>query len=213
MYSKDLKEKIYVARRNGMSWNQLSTTFTVPRSTCRKICKEYGNSSSQPPKNNQKVKGNIKKRIIMGLKSLDSCGSCITSQKVLEKSRVNVSARTVQRFLKNEGYKYMKIKKEIQLSEHQKMERKEFCLKWLIGGMLSKNIIFTDETRYNLDGPDSEMSWQQPGNRRKKPLRQQADLGNVDAIGSLELLRSAGKHQFIKIHKNTRRLWITINFL
>ena len=56
-------------------------------------------------------------------------------------------SRTVQRFMKNEGYKYINWKKEIVLSEAQKAARAEMCKKWLIEGVTSQNIVFTDETR------------------------------------------------------------------
>ena len=53
----------------------------------------------------------------------------------------------------------------------------ENCKKWLIGGIASRKIVFTDETRYNLDGPDNDMSWQLPNKRRKRPRRQQGGGG------------------------------------
>ena len=51
------------------------------------------------------------------------------------------------------------------------------CKKWLMEGAASQKIIFTDKTRFNLDGPDHDMSWQQPGHRRKRPRRQQGGGG------------------------------------
>ena len=54
----------------------------------------------------------------------------------------------------------MNPKKKIMLNVSQKTSRMEICKKWLIGGASSRKIVFTDETRYNLDGPDNDKSWQ-----------------------------------------------------
>jgi hypothetical protein len=135
-------------------------------------------------KPNLKVKGNVRKRLLLAIQNLQEKKSRISSTSILEKANVNLSNRTVQRFLTADGYKYMKTKKEIVLSEQNKAARTEICRKWLSEGAPSRNIVFTDETRYSLDGPDSDYSWQQPKSRRKRPMRQQGG-GSVMIWGML----------------------------
>jgi hypothetical protein len=177
MYSKDLKLKIYEARQKGRSWERISSDFGVPKSSCRGIVMNI--HATRPPshKPSLKVKGNLKKRLILGIGELQKKNTRITTRNILSKAHVKVSARTVQRFLTNEGYKYMNSKKEIPLSDAQKASRVDFCKRWLIEGTASKNIVFTDESRFNLDGPDHDMSWQRPHARRKHPRRQQGGGG------------------------------------
>jgi hypothetical protein len=172
MYSKDLKEKIFSARQKGQSWNTISYNFGIPKTSCWKIVKNINAPRAPLRKPNLKVKGNIKKRLFLSLKELKDKNSRITSASVLQRSNVRLSISTVQRFMKNEGYKYLNTKKEIALTQKHKDDRREMCKKWLIAGIASRNIVFSDETRYKLDGPDNEMSWQQPGHRRKRPRRQ-----------------------------------------
>ena len=105
---------------------------------------------------------------------------------LLKKSGVGLSNRTVERFLKTEGLKYLKIKREIQLSDRHKTERKGICRDWLMNGTSSKKVAFTDESRFNLDGPDSQMSWQHSKNRMKRPRRQQGG-GGIMILGMLML--------------------------
>ena len=51
---------------------------------------------------------------------------------------------------------------------------------WLL---VSKKIVFTDETRYNIDGPDNDMSWQQTTCRRKAARRRcNHQMGYVTSI-------------------------------
>jgi transposase len=177
MYSKDLKTKICAAREKGRSWARISNDFGVPRSSCREICRNINAPHPPSHKPSLKIKGNLKKRLVLAIGALQQKNSRITSTSILEKAHVPVSARTVQRFLKNEGYKYANSKKEVSLSDAHKAARVDFCKKWLIAGVASRNIVFTDETRFSLDGPDHDMSWQQPGSRRKCPMRQQGGGG------------------------------------
>ena len=43
--------------------------------------------------------------------------------------------------------------------------------------MVDQRSHFTKYCLYSLDVPDHDMSWQQPDNRRKRPLRQQGGRG------------------------------------
>jgi hypothetical protein len=177
MYSLDLKEKVIKARSKGWSWKRISEAFDMPMSSCRKIVAHKDVPRPPSHKPNLKVKGNVKKRLLLAISDLEKQNSRITSSSILAKAHVNVSNRTVERFMAKDGYKFMNSKKEIVLTAAHKVARVEICKKWLTEGSASQNIIFTDETRFSLDGPDHDMSWQRPGHRRKRPRRQQGGGG------------------------------------
>ena len=123
------------------------------------------------PKNNSKVKGNTKK--IMFNHQI-SFGKEYQDNKHLFSG--NISCKPVQKsgttFLSQEGFKYMNPKKKIMLTVSQKTSMMEISKIWLIESTSSRKIVFTDETRYDLDGPDNDNSWQNPSNKRCKPMRQ-----------------------------------------
>jgi len=119
----------------------------------------------------------VKKRLVLAIGALHRKNSRITSTSILKTAQVKVSARTVQRFMKDGGYNFINSQKEIPSTNAHKAARVDFCKKWLIAGVASRNIVFTDETRFSLDGPDHDMSWQQAGSRRKRPARQQGGGG------------------------------------
>ena len=177
MYSLDLKKKVIKARSKGWSWKRISDVFDMPMTSCRRIVarKDVPHPPSHKP--NLKVKGNVKKRLHLAISDLEKENSRITSSSILAKAHVNVSNRTVERFMNKVGYKFLNSKKEIVLTATLKVARVEICKKWLMEGTASQNIIFTDETRFSLDGPDHDMSWQRPGHRRKRPRRQQGGGG------------------------------------
>jgi transposase len=177
MYSNDLKWKVFAERQKGQSWSKISVNFDIPITSCHDMVRKINKTRPPSHKPNLKVKGNVRKRLVLAIKELQEKNTRITTPNVLEKAHVRVSHRTVQRFMRNEGYKYANSKKEIVLTAQHKVARVEYCKKWLIEGVPSRNIVFTDETRYILDGPDHDMSWQQPGSRRKRPMRQQGGGG------------------------------------
>jgi transposase len=160
-----------------MSWERISQKFEVPKSSCRKLV--HHADCPRPPshKPNLKIKGNVKKRLVLAIGELQKQNTRITSSSIMERAHVKVCSRTVQRFLKQDGYRYANTKKEIALTTAHKATRREICRKWLMEGVTSQNIIFTDETRFSLDGPDHNMSWQKSGCRRKGPRRQQGGGG------------------------------------
>ena len=119
----------------------------------------------------------MKKRLILAIGNLKQANERISSTSILKQAHVKVCNRTVQRFLKNEGYYYMNSKKEMPLSANHKAARVECCKKWLIEGVAFKNIVFTDESRFKLDGSDHDMSCQQPQTRKTRPRNQQRGGG------------------------------------
>ena len=177
MYSKDLQKIIHEARQKGQSWNVISNNFGIPKSSCRNLVKCFGKTQQHFRKPNLKVKGNTKKRMELAIGSLQETSTRVTSTNILRKSGVKLSKSTVQRYLKTSGYNYMNSKKEIILKNCHKQARVEICKNWLIEGVPGKNIVFTDEKRFLLDGPDNNFSWQTSKNRRKRQMRQQGGGG------------------------------------
>jgi transposase len=197
MYSQDIKKRILAARSLGQSWKKISDRFSVPKTSCFDIVKNANKARPPSHKPNLKVKGNTRKRLILALEDLSKKNTRISSTSVLQKAHVEVSSRTVGRFLKREGYKYMNILKEIILTAEKKASRVEHCRKWLCEGAPSRNIIFTDEKRFCLDGPDCNYSWQQPKSRRKRSLRQQGG-GSIMIWG---MLYPNGELHYVEVRK------------
>ena len=117
--------------------NNFYVNFKVPKSSCCKIVKNIGAQRPLSKKPNLKVTGNVKKRLILAIQNMKETNARITASSLIEKSNIRLSKSTVQRFLKNEGFKYMNSKKEIVLTQKHKDLRKEIQTKKSRGTLLN----------------------------------------------------------------------------
>jgi transposase len=177
MHSDELRKKVQLARRRGCTWNDLARKFDLPRSTCRDLVHQEGLPIKLQRGNHVKVKGEVLKRLRVAVKRLFKDEQRITAPKVLARAKTTLSTRTVQRFLHREGLKYLPQKKKIPLTDEHKVKRHQLCETWLVEGQASRNVIFTDESRFSLDGPDHIKSWQRKAGRKVRPRRQQGGGG------------------------------------
>jgi len=74
------------------------------------------------------------------------------------------------------------VKKTLFLTLEQKKKREKICEHWLVTRMDFTKVVYSDEKKFNLDGPDNWKSYQkqnQPGKRKKR----QAGGGGIMCFG------------------------------
>ena len=141
MYSDDLVKIVQTARRRGHSWNDLERLFGLPKTTCRNFVRQEGRMRTAKRGNNRKVKGDVQKWLKSAVKRLSQAGERLTAPKLLSSTRVGLSVRTAQRFLRREGLKYVAPQNRILLTTAHKAKRHELCRNWLTAGETRQNII------------------------------------------------------------------------
>ena len=79
----------------------------------------------------------------------------VTSTKILRELKINACTRTIQRHIKQLEYYYDKCSQTIFLTAYHKRERIKICKQWLKDRVNWNEVVFTDEKRFNLDGPNN----------------------------------------------------------
>jgi len=159
MVSEDIKKMIMKFSEAGKSAAQISKELSIPRSTVRSTIKPSYKKKGLHPGPSPVVSKLNEKSIAEAVRKIRKSGERITSKKVLNRTRLQVSTKTIQRTLRKCNMRYKKIPQKIELNDDHKRKRIEIAKQWIFDGVQFKNVIFTDEKKFNLDGPDNFCTW------------------------------------------------------
>ena len=97
-----------------------------------------------------------------------------------EETGIKISPKTIKRYLKREGYYAGRLISKPRLTPHQKLRRYELCKKWsMYNKYYWKNVIFSDETKFNLKNSDGPTYvWKKRGERlQEKNIKKTVKFG------------------------------------
>ena len=175
----DLSEKeknsIRVYMSQGTDTLQISKLLKRDHRTIQRYVKEGHSSRKKRPKTG--VKG-ISKRDVNAIKRIVAKKPHLTSKRVFEEANLkNVPRSTRCRVLKNMG-SVKKMSPKSPLNETQRKKRMEWAARYLKTDF--SKVIFTDEARATLDGPDGWANgWVLNGQDTKVRFRRQQGGGGV----------------------------------
>ena len=157
------KEIVFLVRhlyKTHKNYAKVSRISKIPETTVRRIIKKDDNK----PKKVSGPKPKLKDRDLRAIKRVvnkcaDDNRRCTSRIIKDETNLIDVSTRTIRRSLKSMNFGYKKIAKEIQLTPAHKARRIELCRQWISSSIDWKTVIFTDEKRFTLDGPDNWSSY------------------------------------------------------
>ena len=131
----------------------------VSRPAIYRVKKDMVYKRSGPKPKFHKKKLNF--QMTRAVKAINKKGKKVTASKILEYLSEPVALRTLQRELKKSDLICLKkIKKKIILTDSQKINRLEILGSWFEENIDFSKVIFSDESRFSLDGPDNDISWQ-----------------------------------------------------
>lgn len=177
MLSKDLSERIIRAYEELGSYRKVAERFHVSHPTVRKYV--LGLHESQPRRRGPKPKTSRRdeSRISRAVSAMESREERVTARKVqVQCDLKHLSTRTVRRRLSSMDLSYRKAKRRIVLTREHKESRLAFARTGLTAGSDRSRTIFTDEKRFNADGPDNWCSWMRNDTTRVRNRRQQGGL-------------------------------------
>jgi len=111
-------------------------------------------------------------RIKREARKLISAGERVVTKKVLKNLQLNVSRWTLDRAFNRLNFEYKNARNSLILTKAHKQRRIELSERWIAECHDWTRTIFTDEKKFNFDGPDSWSSWMESRHRIIRNKRQ-----------------------------------------
>jgi hypothetical protein len=216
MVSEDIKKLIFQCSSNDETANDISQTFMIPRSTICSILKppykkkyiKPGPSAIISPKENKCIRQAVSK--------IRKSGERVTARKVMQKTKIKAGLRTFQNALTKCNLRYLNISQNIYLSDSHKENRLKIIKKWIFEGVKFKEVIFTDEKKFNMDGPDNYCSWIDKNEKNYRNKRQAGGggimvHGALSYNGYLRIIRLKGKVNGDAYRNTLEDLFVDLN--
>lgn len=177
MHHKSVIETVKRLHQSGKSLNEISEELQITKSTVQYMVKNNYRRLKKKTGPKQKIDKKCKLRIKRDCNKLMEAGEKMTSTKIIKESNLMLSKSTAQRCLKSLGMKYKTARKELELTANHRAKRIEHCHRWFHERIEFKKVVFTDEKKFNLDGPDGWSSWMTEGKQICRFKRQNGGGG------------------------------------
>lgn len=153
------RTEIINAIRMKLDTESIMKIFNVSRNSISRIKNGHHNIRNGKSSSYDKriLQGQVKKAIL----KLKKLKIRITARDILQNIHEELSLRTLQKFLRSSDiFQLRNIPKKIVLNDYQKSTRVTAIKSWLKSNIDFNKVIYSDECRFSLDGPDYFLSWQ-----------------------------------------------------
>ena len=198
MYSKEIVKLVIDKRNSGRTLRQISVDINIPLTAVQSILNRKVSSIKRKTGPKRIIDKTLSLRIKRSISSINDTGEKLNSRKLIEKCDLKVSLSTVQRHLKRMDLIYQSPKKTIYLTKKHKADRIKFATNALTNDIDWKNVVFSDEKRFRLDGPDNWKSYIGKNSKSSRSKRQAGGgglmyWGMIISDGSVFLKKVTGK--------------------
>lgn len=185
MFSEEKKYNIRCVFNACHSYRRTADILNIAPNSVRNVvlnkCKENKKKRGPKPKVEARDLSRIKREALR----IFNADERVTARKVRENCDLNhVHCQTVRRCLRTFDMEFKEAKKLIVLSPSHKQRRLMLAEHWISSNFEWTRVVFSDEKRFSLDGPDGWSSWVPKGHFLCRNRRQQGG-GNVQVWGML----------------------------
>jgi transposase len=148
----------------GNTISEIARRINRSRSLVRNcISRGISNPTPTRPGRKPKITPRLARRIIRLLNK-----KAYTASEIRRELNLNIHPRTLSRFFRVHGFKYLKFKTQPKLTSTAKIRRIDFAENYLEWREEWSKVLFVDEKKFNLDGPDGlSYYWQNCQGRQR----------------------------------------------
>lgn len=159
MYSTEIQNLVSQKRNEGRTYDQIASDIGIPKSAVQSILSRRVNRKKRKVGPKPKIDKTQSLRIKRAIAAINENGEKLNSSKIIDRCDLNVSCSTVQRYMRSKAYVYKCPDICINLSKKHKIERMMLATKFLTSDIDWSQVVFSDEKRFSIDGPDNWMSY------------------------------------------------------
>lgn len=155
MHSEEIRQLILLKRNSGLSYAEIATELNMTKGAVQSVANYKLKSKKR--KTGPKFKIDKKNSFLMR----KFCNKTIEDQRkltittIISEFQPTVCRRTVSNWFERNGFRYKKSQQIIQLSKKHRQARLELVSSWIEKNVTWENVIFSDEKKFSVNGPDN----------------------------------------------------------
>lgn len=172
MHSEEMIEKVRKLYKKHKSYREVARKLEIDHSSVRYMINNDYTRTKKKCGPRKKISNRELTKIKKEVRRLKSENQRVFASKIKSNCSIDANIRTIQRELAYLGFGYKNVSKKLPLTKTHKQKRVELSRLWIEQNLIGKNIVFTDEKRFSLDGPDNWCSWYDPFDPPQRIKRQ-----------------------------------------
>lgn len=177
MHSKEIIQLVKTKAQEGKTYSQIASETGLAKSVVGYMVNNDYEKKKKRPGPARKIGKKEEMSIKRAVSRISGLRERVTSTKIISHCNLHVSRATAQRALKKLGFFYRKEKQLISLTQKHREQRVKFCQKWIVDRIDWSKVVFTDEKKFNLDGPDNWKTYMRAGAISRRQKRQMGGGG------------------------------------